>query len=620
MSINLDDPTFEALLNYLKRTRGFDFTGYKRPSLMRLTKKRMQLVGAESFTDYLDYLEANPLEFNYLFDALLLNVTTFFRDLPAWNYLAQEVIPQILEMKPDNELIRVWTAGCASGEEAYTIAIILAEILGEEAFRSRVKIYATDLDEDAVSYGRLASYTARQLGNLPEPLRDKYFDSTRNAYTFRADLRRCVIFGRNNLVQDAPIGHLDLLICRNTLMYFNTETQARVLARFHFALKDRGFLFVGKAEMLLTHTNLFTPVNLKHRIFAKLSQVSLRDRRLVLVEAGNTEVANHVMRNMRLRDEAFESLSVAQIVMDMHGKLAIANRQARILLNLTNADLERPLQDLELSYQPAELRSLIQKAYSERRPLQINNVEFSKVGESNSIWLDIDIIPLMDSQGELLGVLVVFQDETRYYQLQQKLLRSTQEVETAYEELQTANEELETTNEELQSTNEELETTNEELQSTNEELETMNEEIQSSNEELQATNDELRARTDEFKCVNAFLESILTSLQMGMVVLSNRLSVQLWNGEAVNLWGIPSNEAEGYFFFDLDLGLPVEQLREPVRACQNGASDYQEIVLEAVNRRGQSIHCRVICTPLIITNQQQGVILLMEDITHKKQP
>ncbi|MBD2017162.1 PAS domain S-box protein [Microcoleus sp. FACHB-53] len=620
MSINLDDPTFEALLNYLKRTRGFDFTGYKRPSLMRLTKKRMQLVGAESFTDYLDYLEANPLEFNYLFDALLLNVTTFFRDLPAWNYLAQEVIPQILEMKPDNELIRVWTAGCASGEEAYTIAIILAEILGEEAFRSRVKIYATDLDEDAVSYGRLASYTARQLGNLPQPLRDKYFDSTRNAYTFRADLRRCVIFGRNNLVQDAPIGHLDLLICRNTLMYFNTETQARVLARFHFALKDRGFLFVGKAEMLLTHANLFTPVNLKHRIFAKLSQVSLRDRRLVLVEAGNTEVANHVMRNMRLRDEAFESLSVAQIVMDMHGKLAIANRQARILLNLTNADLERPLQDLELSYQPAELRSLIQKAYSERRPLQINNVEFSKVGESNSIWLDIDIIPLMDSQGELLGVLVVFQDETRYYQLQQKLLRSTQEVETAYEELQTANEELETTNEELQSTNEELETTNEELQSTNEELETMNEEIQSSNEELQATNDELRARTDEFKCVNAFLESILTSLQMGMVVLSNRLSVQLWNGEAVNLWGIPSNEAEGYFFFDLDLGLPVEQLREPVRACQNGASDYQEIVLEAVNRRGQSIHCRVICTPLIITNQQQGVILLMEDITHKKQP
>jgi two-component system CheB/CheR fusion protein len=521
-------------------------------------------------------------------------------------------------MKPDNELIRVWTAGCASGEEAYTIAMILAEILGEEAFRSRVKIYATDLDEDAIAYGRLATYTDRQLGDLPEPLREKYFDSTRNAYTFRADLRRCVIFGRNNLVQDAPIGHLDLLICRNTLMYFNAETQARVLARFHFALKDRGFLFVGKAEMLLTHANLFTPINLKHRIFAQLSQAALRDRQLVIAEAGNTEVGNHVMRNMRLRDEAFESLPIAQIVVDIHGKLVVANRQARILFNLINQDLERPLQDLELSYRPAELRSLIQKAYSERRPIQINNVEFSKVGESNPIWLDIEILPLMDSQGELLGVLVVFQDETRYHQLQQELLRSTQEVETAYEELQSANEELETTNEELQSTNEELETTNEELQSTNEELETMNEELQSSNEELQATNDELRVRTEELNCVNAFLESILTSLKMGMVVLNNRLSVQLWNGEAVNLWGVSRDEVEGYFFFDLDLGLPLDQLREPVRACQNRALDCQEIVLDAVNRRGRAIRCRVICTPLIVVNQQQGIILLMEDISHKK--
>ena len=605
MSTTPDALAFEVLLHYLKQTRGFDFTGYKRPSLMRLTKKRMQIVGAESFTEYLDYLEANPLELNDLFDALLLNVTTFFRDLPAWNYLAQEVIPQILEMKSDNELIRVWTAGCASGEEAYTIAIILAEILGEEAFRSRVKIYATDLDEDAITYGRLASYTARQLRSVPEHLRDKYFDLTRNTYTFRTDLRRCVIFGRNNLVQDAPIGHLDLLICRNTLMYFNAETQSRVLARFHFALNDRGFLFVGKAQMLLTHANLFIPINLKYRIFAKLSQVTLRDRQLVIAEAGNIEVGNPLLRNMHLQDEAFESVPVAQFVVDIHGKLVIANRQARILFNLSNRDLERPLQDLELSYRPAELRSLIQKAYTERRPVQLHNVEFTNVGESNPIWLDLEILPLMNTQGELLGVLVVFQDETRYNQLQQELLRFTQEVET--------------TNEELETTNEELETTNEELETTNEELETMNEELQSSNEELNATNDELRDRTEELNCINAFLESILTSLKMGMVVLNNRLCVQLWNGEAVNLWGMPRDEVEGHFFFDLEIGLPLDQLREPVRASQNRASDYQEIILDAVNRRGRAIRCRVICTPLIITNQQEGVILLMEDISHKKQ-
>lgn len=290
MSRVQDDPEFEALLQYLIRTRGIDFTAYKRPSLMRLTRKRMQHLGIESFNEYLDYLEANPLEINDLFDSLLLNVTTFFRDLPAWNWLAQEVIPRIIEDKRDNEGIRVWSAGCASGEEVYTIAILLAEALGEAEFRRRVKIYATDLDEEAVARGRLATYSARGVRDVPENLREKYFDVSRTVYTFRSDLRRCVIFGRNNLLQDAPIGHLDLLICRNTLMYFNAEAQAHVLARFHFALKNKGFLFVGKAEMLLSHANLFAPVNLKYRIFSKNNKVTLRDRLLVMTEAGNREV------------------------------------------------------------------------------------------------------------------------------------------------------------------------------------------------------------------------------------------------------------------------------------------------------------------------------------------
>jgi two-component system, chemotaxis family, CheB/CheR fusion protein len=270
MSSVQDDPEFEALLHYLIRTRGIDFTAYKRPSLMRLTRKRMQLLGIESFNEYLDYLEANPLEINDLFDSLLLNVTTFFRDLPAWHWLAQEVIPRIIEDKRDKEGIRVWSAGCASGEEAYTIAILLAEALGEEEFCKRVKIYATDLDEEAVACGRLATFSARGVRDVPENLQEKYFDVSRTVYTFRSDLRRCVIFGRNNLLQDAPIAHLDLLICRNTLMYFNAEAQAHVLARFHFALNNKGFLFVGKAEMLLSHANLFAPVNLNYRIFSKV--------------------------------------------------------------------------------------------------------------------------------------------------------------------------------------------------------------------------------------------------------------------------------------------------------------------------------------------------------------
>ncbi|HEY9613168.1 CheR family methyltransferase [Allocoleopsis sp.] len=596
-----EDPTFESLLQYLKRTRGIDFTGYKRPSLMRLTTKRIQRLGIESFIEYLDYLEANPLEINILLDSLLQKVTTFFRDAAAWQCLTQEVIPRILENKPYNELIRVWSAACASGEEAYTIAIILAEALGEEEFKRRVKIYATDLYEETIARGRLATYSARELRNLSETLREKYFEISRTAYTFRSDLRRCVIFGRNNLVQDAPISHLDLLICRNALMYFNAETQARVLARFHFAIKDKGFLFVGKAEMRLTHANLFSPVNLKYRIFAKQTKVTLHDRWLLMAEAGNTEVGNHLVQNMRLQDEAFDHLPVAQIVVEVNGNLLLVNRQARLLFGITNQDLGRPLQDSQVSYRLAELRSRIEQVYAERHSIQLNNVEFSTSGKSNSLYLDIEIIPLFDNNSELLGVSIVFQDATRYNQLQQELMRSTQELETAYEE--------------LQSTNEELQTTNEELQSTNEELETMNKELQSTNEELQTSNEELRDRTDELNRVNAFLESSLTSLRMGMVVLDNRLSIQVWNSGTENLWGLQAEEVLGFFFGDLEIGLPMQELWGVIRSCQSGVSEYQEITLKAINRRGKTIRCRVVCTPLLVAKQQQGVILLMEDMT-----
>src|SRR5919199_1219066 len=237
---------FEALLDYLKQNRGFDFTGYKRPSLSRRIEKRMQAVGIGSYAEYTDYLEAHPDEFTHLFNTILINVTTFYRDAVPWDYLGAEIVPRILAQREPSEAIRVWSAGCASGEEAYTLAIVLAESMGLDQFRERVKIYATDVDEEALDKARHGTYTAKELSPVPEPLRDKYFERAADTgFVFRKDLRRCVIFGRNDLVQDAPISRIDLLVCRNTLMYFNGGTQAKVLRRFHFALAHGGVLFLG---------------------------------------------------------------------------------------------------------------------------------------------------------------------------------------------------------------------------------------------------------------------------------------------------------------------------------------------------------------------------------------
>lgn len=228
--------------------------------------------------------------------------------------------------------------------------------------------------------------------------------------------------------------------------------------------------------------------------------------------------------------------------------------------------------------------------------------------------MDLQVAPLMDINDNILGMSITFTDVTRYRRLQAELEHTNQELETAYEELQSTNEELETTNEELQSTVEELETTNEELQSTNEELETLNEELQSTNEELQTINDELRRRSDELNHVNAFLESILTSMRGGVVVIDTNLNVLIWNRRAEDFWGLRAEEVQGKNFLILDIGLPVERLKQIIRACLAGEEEVQEMVLDATNRRGKAIQCKVSCSPLRGAGGEiQGAILLMEE-------
>ncbi|GAX38585.1 CheR family methyltransferase [Nodularia sp. NIES-3585] len=611
-----NNPEFEKLLTYLRVSRGFDFTGYKRSTLMRRVCKRMQYLSIENFENYLDYLEVYPDEFNQLFNTILINVTAFFRDISAWEYLAEQVLPNLVARKNESDQIRIWSAGCASGEEAYTLAILMAEILGAEQFRQRVKIYATDVDEEALNQARQAVYSQKDVQLVPPELKEKYFETTGNNYVFRQDLRRSVIFGRHDLLQDAPISRLDLLVCRNTLMYFNSETQGRIMARFHFALNDTGYLFLGKAEMLLIHSNLFTPVDLKNRIFSKVSVANLRDRLLIMANTVEEESNHRLSRHMRLREMAFDSASIAQVVVDINGTLVLMNSQARTTFGLSPKDLGRPFQDLELSYRPLELRSLIERAYGERRTITLTNVE-RYLSNAEMQYLDVRIIPLEDVNNSVLGVSIAFHDVTRFIQLQEALQRSRQDLETTNEELQSTNEELETTNEELQSTNEELETTNEELQSTNEELETMNEELQSTNEELQTINHELSERTTELNRTNIFLVCILKSLQTGIVVIDKSFNILVWNYMVEDLWGLRTDEVLGTSLFSIDIGLPLEQLRSPIRDSLSGKQEFQEMILDATNRRGRKIKCYLAITPLFGT-EMEGAVLMMTDVERVK--
>jgi len=472
-------------------------------------------------------------------------------------------VSRIISGKSPEEPVRVWSAGCASGEEAYSIAMVLADALGDGAFRDRVKIYATDVDDDALATARHGNYDARSLEALPATYVERFFDRTSGQLTFRADLRRSIIFGRHDLLQDAPISRLDLLVCRNTLMYFNAESQASVINKFGFALRDGGFLFLGKAETLLAQAPQFAPVDLRLRVFVKQGHgpAPLPGRSpQALGDASHDQ--------LMLRDAGLSALPLASVLIDIDGRVVNVNQAAQRLLGVSGTDIRRSIQQLELSYRPAELRPMLAEAYSSRAPAERNDVAW-RTPQGERRVLDIVVTPLSNGDQGMLGAVVTFHDGTRVRLLNDELERSRHELAGAYEELQSTNEELETTNEELQSTIEELETTNEELQSANEELETTNEELQSTNDQLHALNEELQVR----------------------------------GGEEVKGRALPT----------LDIGLPTDLVLPAIRSCLDGASDYEELRVEGRNRRGHARPCRVVCTPLTSPVGVEGVILAAEE-------
>jgi two-component system CheB/CheR fusion protein len=365
-------------------------------------------------------------------------------------------------------------------------------------------------------------------------------------------------------------------------MYFNVEAQQKIVDRFTFAMNNQGVLFLGKAEMLLADGNRYDVVNMRHRIFRRSGGSHVR--RMTQSRSARVAVApQDTDRQRLLRDLSLDAAPNAMVAVDTDGIVAQVNGQARARLGLGPADVGRPFRDLEISYRPLELRSLIEQAHDTRRAVRVNAVE-RRLASDEVQYLDIVVQPLISIEGEMLGAGLSFIDNTLFTQLQQEVKRSR--------------EELETTNEELQSTNEELETTNEELQSGNEELETMNE--------------EMRIRSMQLDEARTFLEGVLASVAAGVVVLDAELRVRSWNRGAEELWGLRAAEVQHEDFFALDFGLPTADVAKLVRRCSVERHRAGPIEVQAVNRRGRGFTCSLTFTPL--AGVRAGVVLLMEAV------
>jgi two-component system, chemotaxis family, CheB/CheR fusion protein len=555
------DAAFQRLLEKLSESYNFDFREYKPASLARRIRQRMSQARAESFEAYARLLDERPDEHVALFNTILINVTGFFRDPEAWATLADEIIPRLVSEAGDSRSLRLWSAGCASGEEPFSLAVLLAEHLGDRVGEYQVKIYGSDVDEDALGAARQALYRTDQLKDVPDRLLERYFTRDGQLWRFRRDLRRWCIFGSHNLTQAPPLSHIDLLVCRNVLIYFNSALQDRILSRFHYAVRDGGFLFLGRSESLLARSRLFAPVHLKWRIFQRLPS-SNRAAAAVLPEEtlapARTEAGPAGSRVQR----ALESLPGAVMVVDAGDTVLTWNPVAEALFETPVANaVGRKFRDLDVSYRVEGLRARMEEVKARQARARMDSVTFTR-RNGDVVHAAVTIAPLFESY-RFIGVLVYAEDATEHARLKEQMGRIAEQHATAIEELQSTNEELETTNEELQSTNEELETTNEELQSTNEELETTVEELQAANAELAALNAELEERGGELAHLDGYHRGILNSLEQSVIVIDRMGVVRTWNHAAERMWGLRTEQVVGRELF----ALPLADLTQRARAA-----------------------------------------------------
>jgi two-component system CheB/CheR fusion protein len=598
--------SIEQLLGTLAEERALDLRAYKRSTLQRRINKRMGQLSMGDYSRYLDYIRSNPGEVNTLLNTVLINVTEFFRDPQAWEYLRQKVLPDLLRDCKPGDSFRAWCAGCASGEEVYSLGILLAEHLGSSLGDFEIRIYATDVDEEALNIARRAEYSADKLSRIRPEWRNKYFQPVHSHFRVNREIRRMVIFGRGNLVSNAPISHVNLIICRNVLIYFSADAQKQILSRLYYALERNGVLFFGKAESQLTNSRLFVPLSSRWRIFRRAEADEERDSRRRDSEdqlKRNQANGHEKLKILQLQQQyLLETLGSGVITLDAEDVVTSMNDfAARAWAVKGDAVLGKRLQQSDLGKGYPEL---VEKLESTRRGNEAQ-LRASIKADGEERTLSVVLKPML-LNGERQGTLIHCDDVTHH----DKLQATVEQLETTGEELQAANEELETTNEELQSTNEELETTNEELQSTNEELETTNEELHSLNEELENMNEELETRTRELDALNLRYSDTLERMPWPVMVVGADSAIQFWNTAAQNLFGISARSVVG---IALQL-VPLESdLRKSLlRGTSKVLSTHKPTVLRTKatgKQRGPEMEIRF--EPLSPEATQSGVLIML---------
>jgi two-component system CheB/CheR fusion protein len=574
--IKLEDPPvknqIQKIFALIRSATGHDFSHYKPATIGRRIERRLAVHQLKTLDDYILYLQTNPVEIDTLFKNLIIGVTSFFRDPKAYNLLSQKVIPGLLSAREPDTPIRIWVTGCSTGEEPYSLGMILCEAMDKVKKHFDVKIFATDIDETALDTARKGTYPVSIGADVSRERLNRFFTKEQENFRINKQIRDMVIFSRQNLIKDPPFSRLDLVSCRNLMIYMDSFLQKKIIPLFHYTLNPGGIMLLGSSESIGEYTDLFQPLDSKWKIFERKKGpareavafpvgINLDGHQRSEFDEKNQLSVTSSVKEMVERAILDEYAPAGVLINDKYEIMHFVGKTDRYLvppegkpsfniLNMAREDLKPPL------------TTALHRGFQEKKDTFCKSV---RVRYNNTFCIVDIFIKQMTGKGLYPGcMLVIFEDKTPVKESDEKmtgvlkvkkqdsaLQRLEHELQSTKEYLQATIEELETSNEELKSTNEELQSVNEELQSTNEELETSKEELQSTNEELATVNSELQNKVDEFSKANNDLNNLLAATEIASIFLGTDLCIKRFTPAAAKIISLIQS----------DIGRPLSDLK-----------------------------------------------------------
>jgi two-component system, chemotaxis family, CheB/CheR fusion protein len=578
-----DKSSLEKIIIILRNNTGNDFSMYKKNTVYRRIERRMAVHKISRISSYVQFLQENPNETDILFKELMIGVTNFFRDTPLWDKLKESVIPGIIRSHEEVSILRAWVPACSTGEEAYSLAMVFTEAVEEIRPQGRVslQIFASDLDKDAIEAARKAVYPFSIAADVSPERLSRFFNKTDEGYRIKIELREMVVFANHNVLMHPPFTKIDILSCRNLLIYLDPELQRKVLGLFYYSLKTDGYIVLGSSETLGNQSNIFSTVDSKLKIFRREAASRTtemydfpayysKERPASETEKQSTD---HTVQNIQALAEKLllEQFSPAGVLVNESGDIIYTSgRTGRFLepsVGKANMNIFAMLRE---GLRP-EFPMAFRKAVMKREKVVLNNL---KVGANGSTLTFNVTIQWIDIPKQLNGYLMVVFTEiahppgiirdpgkTSNTPARQKQTELEKELQQTREEMQSTHEEMQTSQEELKSTNEELQSTNEELQSANEELTTSKEEMQSLNEELQTVNAELQSKVEEYSRVDSDMKNLLNSTDIATLFLDKDLNIRRYTNQATKIFKLIKSDI-GRRFTDLVSDLKYPELAD----------------------------------------------------------